>query len=220
MSRLNHKVSLQGTDINFRIYKVCPFCNASLPENIEILSEGYTSNAKGPSIEHGIYFILIKCPFCENIIFKLFSITTDRQTNKLSKFASEKKQYKKSKNIVFPDIIKSISPRFIEVYSQSVQSENKGLNELTGMGYRKSLEMLVKDYAIYKFPKDSEKIMKSSLQDALSKIDTHEIKILGQVATKIGNDETHYYRKHDWKVSELKNYIESIIFFHFFRFEF
>ena len=55
--------------------------------------------------------------------------------------------------------------------------------------------------------------MKKSLQDALKRIDTHEIKVLGQVATKIGNDETHYYRKHDWKISDLKNYIEAIVMF-------
>lgn len=213
MSRINHEITLEKTIIKLSIYSICPFCNASMPDNSEILSEGYTPNSRGTYIEHGIYFVLIKCPFCESIILKLFRIKTDRATMKLSNWGIEKKQIKKSKDVVFPDVIKSISPRFITVYSQSLQSEKKNLNELSGMGYRKSLEILVKDYAIYKFPNDAESIMKNSLQHALSKIDTHEIKVLGQVATKIGNDETHYYRKHDWKVSELKNYIESIIFF-------
>lgn len=214
MSRLIHKVLVKNNEITLDIYNVCSFCGASLPENAEIiLSEGYTSNTKGPSTEHGIYFVLLKCPFCESIILKLFSVQTDRRTKKLYKFAPDKRQVKKVNSISFPDIIKSISPRFIKVFSQSAQSEENNLDELSGMGYRKSLEILVKDYAIYKFPNDSKSIMKNSFQDALSKIDTHEIKVLGQVATKIGNDETHYYRKHDWKVKELKNYIESIIFF-------
>lgn len=213
MSEFIHLIEISGDGIEIHFPKICSFCNASLPDHIEILSKGYTRNAKGAVIEHGIYFLLFKCPYCENLILRLFDVRKERETGRFRRIGILKKQYKKTKNVTFPESIKAISPRFISVYSQSFHSEQQGLDELSGMGYRKALEILVKDYAICKFPNDSESIAKKSFQDALSRIDTHEIKVLGQVATKIGNDETHYYRKHDWKVSELKNYIESIIFF-------
>ena len=36
--------------------------------------------------------------------------------------------------------------KFIDVYNQSLEAEIKGLDEIAGMGFRKSLEILVKDF--------------------------------------------------------------------------
>jgi hypothetical protein len=48
--------------------------------------------------------------------------------------------------------------RFIKTYLQSLVAENSGLDELAGMGYRKSIEYLVKDWAIQNNPSDKETI--------------------------------------------------------------
>lgn len=212
MAYINHTVSIENTKILLRINPRCEYCNGIFNENASILSEGFDLHHANVSNKNGIYYILIKCPFCEAINMKLFTIRSDRY-GKFFEYGTHTKQKVKIKEETFPERIKEISPRFVSVYSQAVKSEKYNLDELSGMGYRKALEILIKDYAIYKYPNDKEKIMKKSLQDALKRIDTHEIKVLGQVATKIGNDETHYYRKHDWKISDLKNYIEAIVMF-------
>ncbi|KKK63091.1 hypothetical protein LCGC14_2997790, partial [marine sediment metagenome] len=52
-----------------------------------------------------------------------------------------------------PDIpanIKEVSKSFCEIYKQASYAESYGLNEICGVGYRKSLEFLVKDYLISK----------------------------------------------------------------------
>lgn len=214
MSYIMHTATIKDTAVTMRMVPKCYYCGAVLPKKIDILAEGYTSNSNGSAAEHGTYFILLKCPYCECIKTYLFSVNANRNNrSKLNSYGTAKRQKKRIEETEFPESIMDISERFASIYSQSYQAEKNHLDELSGMGYRKALEFLVKDYAIHKFPDQKETIMRHSLQAAMKTIDTHEISVLGQVATKIGNDETHYYRKHEWKVSELKNYIEAIIFF-------
>ncbi len=44
--------------------------------------------------------------------------------------------------------IKNISPKFYDIYNQSIIAKNNGLNEIYGMGLRKALEQLITDYLI------------------------------------------------------------------------
>ena len=46
------------------------------------------------------------------------------------------------------EIGNSVQSRFIKTYLQSLEAESYGLDELAGMGYRKAIEYLVKDWAI------------------------------------------------------------------------
>lgn len=48
----------------------------------------------------------------------------------------------------FSQEIKDLSPNFVKIYHQAEQAENTGLSDICGLGYRKALEFLVKDYAI------------------------------------------------------------------------
>lgn len=214
MNPIKKKITIFEQTIDLKISSKCKFCGAILPQNSEILSEGYSSDSLGAYGEHGKYFVLIKCPFCECITTNLFSILPEHSlTKKISSYARPKIQSVKTSNELFPSQIQNISERFISIYNQSLKAEKSGLNELTGMGYRKALEFLVKDYAIYLYPSETAKIQKMSLQDALTKLDTHDIKVLGQVSIKIGNDETHYYKKHDWDIADMKSYISTICTF-------
>ncbi|WP_125607951.1 hypothetical protein [Lapidilactobacillus bayanensis] len=214
MNPIKKKITIFDQNIHLNIPSKCQFCNAILPQNSEVLAEGYTSDSLGRFSEHGKYFLLLKCPFCESIITDLFSILPENPLiKKFRSYAPLKKQSVKISNEMFPSQIQNISPRFISIYNQSLKAEKNGLNELTGMGYRKALEFLVKDYAIYLYPTEEVKIQKMSLQNALAKLDTQSIKILGQVSIKIGNDETHYYKKHDWDIADMKSYISTICTF-------
>ena len=48
--------------------------------------------------------------------------------------------------------ISELSENFVEIYGQSQVAENQGLNKICGVGYRKALEFLIKDFAKRKFP--------------------------------------------------------------------
>jgi hypothetical protein len=50
----------------------------------------------------------------------------------------------------WPETIKNLKSKFIETYTQALHAEYLGLDEISGMGFRKSIEYLVKDYLIQK----------------------------------------------------------------------
>lgn len=108
--------------------------------------------------------------------------------------------------------VKRFSPRFAEIYKQAMISETYNLDELTGVGYRKALEFLVKDFLISKEPNEREKIEGMPLGTCISqRIQNQKIKELSQRAAWLGNDFTHYKRKFDeCEISDLRILIKAI----------
>jgi hypothetical protein len=102
-------------------------------------------------------------------------------------------------------------------YNQAAQAESLGLLEIAGPGYRKSLEILIKDYAIKKFPDKSDLIINPTYtlsQCIKDYIDVERIKNPSIAASWLGNDATHYTKRHiDQDLKELKQYIETVIYF-------
>lgn len=115
----------------------------------------------------------------------------------------------------FDDKISKLSPRFVSIYNQALSAETSQLDEISGLGYRKALEFLVKDYAIFKNPKDKDSIKSLPISQCIKKyIDDDRIKTLTERSTWIGNDEAHYVRKHeDRSCSDLKIFIQAIVYF-------
>mgnify|MGYP004704466627 CR=1 FL=1 len=107
--------------------------------------------------------------------------------------------------------------RFVQIYNQAAQTESLGLLEIAGPGYRKSLEILIKDYAIKKFPDKSGLIISPTYtlsQCIKDYIDVERIKNPSIAASWLGNDATHYTKRHiDQDLKELKQYIETVIYF-------
>lgn len=52
--------------------------------------------------------------------------------------------------------LKKVSPQFVKVYNQALKAEEFSLDEIAGLGYRKALEFLIKDFAIYNNPEKAE----------------------------------------------------------------
>lgn len=116
------------------------------------------------------------------------------------------------KAAAFPESVSRISPTFVETYNQSLSAESQGLNEICGMGYRRALEFLVKDYLISRTPDQTEAIKKELLGKTLNRIDDHRIKTLAERSAWIGNDETHYVRKHeDLDYNDMKRFINAMV---------
>jgi hypothetical protein len=59
-----------------------------------------------------------------------------------------------------------IQSRFIKTYLQSLEAQNLGLDELAGMGYRKAIEYLVKDWAIKNKPEEKDKMTRHITTDS------------------------------------------------------
>ena len=83
------------------------------------------------------------------------------------------------------------------------------------MGYRKALEFLIKDYAIYRYPDKEDEIKPKLLGQVINDyIDSSRLKALSKASIWIGNDETHYIRKFEDKdISDLKRFITSMVSF-------
>lgn len=95
---------------------------------------------------------------------------------------------------LFNDIeISSISPRFCDIYNQCHIAKNNNLTYLYGMGYRKAIEYLVKDYAIKENPGEQAVIENKTLHNCIvDYFKNSEAKDALLACKWIGNDETHY----------------------------
>lgn len=113
----------------------------------------------------------------------------------------------------FDDLISKLSPSFCEIYNQAAAAEQIGLNQVCGIGYRKAIEFLIKDYAIYNDPSNTDEIKKTFLGQCIKNyVDDPRVKECAELATWLGNDETHYVRKWiDQDVTDLKMLIEMTL---------
>lgn len=148
-----------------------------------------------------------KCCFCNKAFDEHQNIFKDSNN-----YYAKRKKYPPTprSNFEFPWQIEKISPRFIEIFCQSDIAERRSLDELAGMGYRKSLEILLKDYLTLKKPDLKESIPKMTVQKAIGLIEIPQLKSLFLAGFKIGNDETHYYKKYEeWDIDNLKDFIKS-----------
>lgn len=104
----------------------------------------------------------------------------------------------------FPEVIKTVSPTFCLVYSQVEHAEAEELEQLVGIGLRKALEFLVKDFAQSEHPDSADAIKKGLLGSCIDKyLDDRNIKECAKRAVWLANDETHYVRK--WERRDIQD---------------
>jgi hypothetical protein len=101
--------------------------------------------------------------------------------------------------------VEAIAPRFAVTYAQVLEAEQLGLTHLAGMGYRKALEFLVKEWLVHNGtpePEVAKKLLGKCIADHIS-----DPRIHGPAsrAAWLGNDETHYFKKwEDRDLADLK----------------
>lgn len=118
-----------------------------------------------------------------------------------------------------PDLLKENFSDFCEIYKQAIIADEMNLKEIAGMGLRKSLEFLIKDFVIKKLKNDNageekiNEVKKSFLGTCIEKyISDSAIKRRAKRAAWLGNDETHFFKKWPEKdITDLKNLIEITI---------
>ena len=107
---------------------------------------------------------------------------------------------------VVPEAVSDLSPSYAEIRTQASAAEDYGLDQVAGVGYRKALEFLVKDFAITEHPDREDDIKAQPLGAVINNyIGSGNIKECARRATWLGNDETHYVRVWEQKdISDLK----------------
>jgi hypothetical protein len=105
----------------------------------------------------------------------------------------------------------NISPQFAKVYDEAVAAEKAGLEDLSGAGYRRALEFLVKDYLIYRNPAEKETYIKTTLSNCIKHhVKMPEIEEIAGEAVSIGNDYVHFEKYTKREVHELRGLIKLV----------
>lgn len=199
----NKEVMLKSNLIEYP--RLCPRCNvASKPDLMGIVL-----------VQESKLEITFYCESCKHQFISEYTITLEDNRE-----YSNKQYIRTSNHIanypvvfeqrVFSDEINSISENFVIIYNQANEAESLKLDQIAGIGFRKSLEFLVKDYSINYLGKDKDEVSKKLLAKCIEDyIQNPKVKEVLKVATWIGNDETHYVRKYsNSDVETLKNLID------------
>jgi len=104
----------------------------------------------------------------------------------------------------FPESIAILSPTFIKVFLEAEEAFQLGLGQISGPGYRKAFEFLVKDYAKSLFPDKVAQIEKAFSATVVSEYITDpRIQSVAKRTLWLANDEAHYLRK--WETHDIED---------------
>lgn len=187
--------------------RICPNCDHAI--DAHIAESSYYVEKHGFARIGIIYF----CHHCERYFFGTY---VDHDFNSYNSYLYNEQILPIPQTVdSFTEKIINLSPSFVEIYHQAQSAENQGLTQICGMGYRKALEFLIKDYAIHLHPDEANDIKSKMLSPCIKEyIDSPKIKSLATASAWIGNDETHYVRKQeDYDISDLKAFIRAAVAF-------
>lgn len=206
------------SNLMVNIPEQCPICGKNMMPyvrtDIVTVSDRPIRNT-GTSHVYQASFIT-RCTHCFHLYTNIFEIYPDNQYRPQI-FKGVYFEYFETRmptvNVKLPEIINSISPKFVKIYTQALQAEKLNLDELSGMGLRKAIEFLIKDYAIKMHPEKEQEIKNLFLGKVISEfIEDNTLKELADGAVWIANDETHYVKEWpDKDIEDIKQYIECFI---------
>ncbi|MDF1495208.1 hypothetical protein [Caproiciproducens sp. CPB-2] len=200
--------SSSSTTVLYYEPEECPICKKAIKP---FYIQGFLN------IEFSKLYLMFECRACHNSFIKTCDVTIIKANT--GGFSSIKEKddtvFTIAPNppvpIAFSKYINEISSKFVDIYNQANSAECYGLNEIAGIGYRKSIEFLVKDYLVLSCESDdeAEAIKNKALAQCISQdINNENLRIVASRAVWIGNDETHYIRKHEDKdIVDLKRLI-------------
>lgn len=178
----------------------CPYCHKSITPNPVF---GYKY---GSSLE-----VLMSCPDndCHRSFIGYYHSESGSSSGHYQGYTSIGNCAEKT----FSEKIHDISSLFVNIYNQSFNAEQLGLTEICGVGYRKALEFLIKQYCILNNQIEQDKIEKMFLGEVINNyVSDPNIKSVSKRAVWLGNDETHYIRKWEGKnLSDLKKLIDLTV---------
>jgi hypothetical protein len=166
-----------------------------------IFKSGYHHNSNA-------FFGIFLCPFCKQIYFGVFE-----RSPHLNEYEHTATLPSPKPQLDISPAIQKYSPGFYNIYRQSIEAETRHLDTICGMGYRKAVEFLVKDYLTQKHPDEKQQIEKEPLAQSINRIDNQSIKDLSKASAWLGNDQTHYTAKHiDYSIENLRAFIRALCY--------
>ena len=199
--------SKPGLEVSYITDNTCARCGKGVAQLTEYSFYTY---------DHARIFVCLveNCPVCNRVALREFTASwSDCRGNTLDLRKYNGFRYpSKMEGSLFSPNINELSPVFVSIYNQSEVAEDEGLNDICGMGYRKALEFLIKDFLIHQHPDESDRIAQMLLAPAINLLESSKLKILAQRSAWLGNDESHYVRKHqDYSVTDLKAFIVAAV---------
>ncbi|CAG5213414.1 TPA: DUF4145 domain-containing protein [Streptococcus pneumoniae] len=201
-------VSFSGASrqtVKFEYPEYCPHCGKNISPEMIYVSDSEDSYSSGDAR----FVVTFRCSrsTCKKYFAVEYIFTSTSKPCIIAEYS-----YRPPIKVKLPENIEKVSPVFVEIYSQATIAEREALDQIAGVGYRKAAEFLIKDYAISKNPSDEGKIKSIMLGQVISTYlnDFPKIQVLAKSVAWIGNDETHYVRRHDGKdIDDLKKFILS-----------
>lgn len=197
----------------FEPVKKCPLCHSAFNgETMASVIAPYDFSKYGESTREWALYALHYCQVCSLGFCGIYSQKEDGVFGKVFKPVIAIPE--KSEPLEFDQEIARMSPSFVKIFQEAYAAEKHELTLICGMGYRKALEFLVKDYLIEKCPQESDVIAKEPLAQSIRRIDNLQIKTLAERSAWLGNDETHYTKKHDgYSYEDIKAFLEAMTAF-------
>ena len=188
----------------------CPSCHFAIEPKTLC---AYYVQPGSPSDGECILYLLSLCKRCNQVFLSAFQERASRSVSGFADFDSALYSIPYTPNIIkFSDDVRQLSPDFVETDAQAEIAESQRLYRICGVGYRKALEFLVKDYLRHKNPDNTDKILAEPLGSCIKKLEDQRLKVLAERSAWIGNDETHYVRKHDdLGIKDMKRFIKAML---------
>lgn len=209
IDKITYLANRGDDDVNKSIHyqkplpNTCPVCQFAIVPKYILLHKKSNKESE----------LLCGCPReeCGSLFFAVYESKLEAVVNQELKRLYPYTKVKK----YFPEEVIDLSPNFVSIYNQAHHAEQEQLDLICGVGYRKALEYLIKDYVLKSYPEDRNKIKVMPLQQCIQRfIAEPTIKLMAERATWVGNDETHYVRQWEGKdLQDLKNLIDLTVYF-------
>lgn len=185
------KMQLHSIEFEVQVADECPICHFGIDMSNDKWTNFHDINSM---LQKEFHIISVHiCPHCHNGFVVMHHMKAQKNG-----YAEESQSVYPTtvSNFQIDEDIRQISPDFYEIYNQCLIAKNDGLNQIYGMGFRKALERLVKDYSIYNHPEDVEWIRtnkETTLHKCIEKYFRNSDAKTALMACKwLGNNETHY----------------------------
>ena len=193
-------------NLSYTAVEICPICKTKI-RPVQLAASLNTSDAAS---------VFNYCQSCHETFITQYKV--QRRTSNSDYYVATDVIYSEPNRFskhIFDERIINLSPQFDRIYNQALAAESSMLDEIAGLGYRKALEFLIKDFAIHEYPDEEESIKVKPLAQCIKKyISNENITTLAESSAWIGNDEAHYIRKQeDRDVSDMKDFIQAIVYF-------
>lgn len=194
-------------DVSFNETNICPVCKRKIKPQLKY-GEVYKDNSQNK------YLILTYfCNGCFNHFIAQYSDSFEPQWGILEFRKNDYIEPNMFEEKAFSETINRNFENFKKIYNQALEAEHHNLDEIAGMGYRKALEFLIKDFLILNKSERKKDIEEWALGKCINElVDNEHLKKVASRATWLGNDQVHYkkvYTEND--INDLKVLIEISI---------